>query len=298
MKKLLPLVAVVPLLLACGKNELTSFKSESKYDPYSEIEYALKIDGTANDAQYDASKVVKMENHPLNGRTIYWLGSSVTYGSASSGMSMADYLAAKTGAICVKEAVSGTTIYDDGGTGDSGAKSYTRRLLNSTVFDTKAKIDAFICQISTNDCTSSRLSKRGAIADSNLQDYEDFDRSTTLGGIEFIISYVNEIWGCPIYFYSGAKFGDGSDKAHRQNSNPKGSDYGQLVSQTLQICEKWDKLSYVTAGVIDLYNDESFNAMASDEYYFWATSDPIHPKKAGYLQWWMPYFENFLIHAL
>ena len=298
MKKLLSFLAIFPLLAACANTEASSLPRQSLDDPYREIEYALAIDGAAGEAKYDASKVEKIDNHPLNGKTIYWLGSSVTYGSAASGMSMADYLSAKTGAICVKEAVSGTTIFDDGGSGDSGAKSYTRRLLNSSVFDTKARIDAFICQISTNDCTSSRLSKRGAIADSNLQDYEDFDRSTTLGGIEFIISYVNEIWGCPIYFYSGAKFGDGSDKAHRQNSNPKGSDYGQLVSQTLQICAKWDKLSYVTAGVIDLYNDEEFNAKASDEYYAWAMNDPIHPKKAGYLQWWMPYFENYLIHAL
>ncbi|MBP5242581.1 MAG: hypothetical protein J6Z36_02700 [Clostridia bacterium] len=73
---------------------------------------------------------------------------------------MADYLAALTGCVSVKEAVSGTTIYDDGGRGDSGAKSYTRRLKNSTAFDKTATIDAFVCQISTNDCTQDRLNKR------------------------------------------------------------------------------------------------------------------------------------------
>jgi len=51
-------------------------------------------------------------------------------------------------------------------------------------------------------------------------------------------------------------------------------------------------------GVIDLFNDEEFNAVASDAYYSWATSDAIHPKKAGYLQWWTPYFESYLTYYL
>lgn len=38
--------------------------------------------------------------------------------------------------------------------------------------------------------------------------------------------------------------------------------------------------------IIDLFNDGDFNKQASDKYYKWATSDPIHPKKAGYLEWW------------
>ena len=305
MKKLFSLFLTTPLLFSCGTPSPTpsetpsaSAVSSSEVDPYAEIEYALKIEGNAGDAAYDASKVELVPDHPLKGKTIYWLGSSVTYGSAASGNSMADYLAAKTGAICVKEAVSGTTIYDDGGTGDSGAKSYTRRLVNSTAFDPDAKIDAFICQISTNDCTSNRLIHRGSVAPDNVVDFEEFDRRTTLGGIEFIVSYVTETWNCPVYFYSGARFGDGADKAKRQNNNPKGSEYGKLVSETQQVCDKWTRLKYAKTGIIDLYNDDEFNEVATDEYYVWATSDPIHPKKAGYLQWWMPYFEHFLIHNI
>ena len=114
MKKLLSFLALFPLLAACANTEVSSLPRQSLDDPYREIEYALTIDGAAGEAKYDASKVEKVDNHPLNGKTIYWLGSSVTYGSAASGMSMADYLSAKTGAICVKEAVSGTTIFDDG----------------------------------------------------------------------------------------------------------------------------------------------------------------------------------------
>ena len=301
-------LALSALCLACAPTPSSSSSPSEPSEPSSissseeprVIEYDILPDEeivsglTANDARFDKSKVEMVEDHPLLGKRIYWLGSSVTYGASSNGQSMADFLSAKTGATCVKDAVSGTTIYDNGGTGNSGDKSYTRRLVNSTVFKTDVQVDAFICQISTNDARNDALSHRGSISDDDVIYPEEFDRSTTLGGIEFIISYVVETWDCPIYFYSGSYFGDGSGT--RLNNNPKGSEYGRLVDETKQIIEKWKKVKGVDIGIIDLFNDEEFNAKASDKYYTWATSDPIHPRKAGYLQWWMPYFEDFLLH--
>ena len=297
----LPLLA----LTACGQSSslssslLSSESSKETYLPQYAMPEDADISGTANDLAYDVSNVQRVEGHPLAGKKIYWLGSSVTRGEAAGAQSMADFLAAKTGAICKKDAVSGTTIYDDGGTSDATSKnSYTRRLVNSTIFDPNEEIDAFICQISTNDSTNSRLNMRGEISADDVLDMEEFNRKTTLGGIEFIISYVSETWDCPIYFYSGSYFSDGNNKAQRQNSNPKGSEYGKLVSQTQEILNKWNKQFYIHADLIDLYNDKDFNDAASDAYYSWSTSDPIHPKKAGYLQWWMPYFESFLLNDM
>ena len=94
----------------------------------------------------------------------------------------------------------GTTIFDDGSTGNTGSLSYTRRLKTSTKFDVNAKVDAFICQISTNDAKSEFQTRRGEISDS----LTEFDLTTTLGGVEFIINYVKETWDCPVYFYSGS----------------------------------------------------------------------------------------------
>ena len=54
-----------------------------------------------------------MEN-PLQGKHIVFLGSSVTYGSASGGVSFADFIAARNGCTVTKEAVSGTTLVDNG----------------------------------------------------------------------------------------------------------------------------------------------------------------------------------------
>ena len=290
-------------LFACAGGNNASLSSSLSSEPI-QPNYAIPLDeaiaslGNANDARFDPSAITADPTSPLKGKTLYWLGSSVTYGSASSGYSMADYLAAKTGARCVKDAVSGTTLFDDGLTQNTGKKSYVRRLKESTAFQKDDWVDAFICQISTNDCTNDRLTKRGALTDDTVFDAEAFDTATTLGAMEFIVSYVSDTWDCPVYFYSGAKFVDGNDKTKRQNANPLGSEYEKLVNQSIALAKKWNKNRRYQVGVIDLYHDEVFNAAASDAYYAWATQDPIHPKKAGYLQWWEPYFEAFLSKEL
>lgn len=260
---------------------------------YTIDESVLDSGKDANDADFYASAVTRVADSPLAGKTIYWLGSSVTWGASSGGESMVEFLAAKTGAICKKDAVSGTTIFDDGKTENTGVKSYTRRLRYGDVFDTNEHIDAFICQISTNDTMNNRLSKRGEITDNSVVDKTDFDLATTLGGVEYIISYVTEVWNCPVYFYSGSYFGDSGSGA-RGNGDPSGTNYGELVDQVKQVVAKWQSLGY-DVDVIDLFNDADFNAQVSDDYYVWCTADRIHPKRAGYLNWWMPYFEQFLI---
>lgn len=249
----------------------------------------------ANNEKYAVNNVVQREDSPLAGKTIYWLGSSVTHGAASQQESMADFMQALTGCVSRKEAVSGTTLYDDGGNGDSGAKSYTRRMVNSTVFKKDEHVDAFVCQISTNDAIANRISNWGTVredfplnADGTI-DKSQFNRKTTLGGVEFIIAYAIETWNCPVYFYSGSYFGD--DKTQpRGNENPSGTNYGKLVSKVKEIAEKWAYEGY-DVKVIDLCNDKEFNEQVTDDYYKWCMNDPIHPKRAGYLQWWTPYIE-------
>ena len=286
-------------LLAGFQNSSSLSSSSSAEIVYPEEQYTVSDDVIAtslpNDAIYGVNNVTQRADSPLKDKVIYWLGSSVTYGSASNGQSMADYLSALTGCVSKKDAVSGTTIFDDNASSDTGANSYTRRLVNSKTFDKNEKVDAFVCQISTNDARNDRLNKRGMITDEDVYESKDFNKATTLGGIEFIISYVTETWGCPVYFYSGSYFGD---TGTRKNSNPKGSEYSKLVDQVKEIAEKYNNIQGFNVGVIDLYNDAEFNAVASDNYYSWCMSDSIHPKAAGYLQWWTPYFESYLSYEM
>lgn len=300
MKKILYTAAVlsaVALTGICGCAEKPDNKKPEETPPpaieYTVDEGAPDKGKDANADEYYAKNVKKVENSPLEGKTFYWLGSSVTYGASSGGESMAEFLAAKTGAVCKKEAVSSTTIFDDGSNGVTGKGSYTRRLTETKAFDKNDRVDAFICQISTNDSTSARLEKRGYVEDVDVVKKEDFNRATTMGGVEYIIAYVTETWNCPVYFYSGSYFGDPGD-GNRTNVNPSGTNYSKLIDDVKIAVEKWQSLGY-EVDVIDMYNDADFNAQVSDKYYKWCTSDPIHPKKAGYLNWWMPYFEQFLI---
>jgi lysophospholipase L1-like esterase len=298
----LSLIALISFCASCNKNQesFSTNKEDSKETfVVGEPEYTilddeeLDINVDPNGEDYDIDNVMPRKS-PLKDKTIYWLGSSVTYGSASDGVSMADYIARLTKSNFKKDAVSGTTIFSDGSSVNSGEKSYTSRLTNSEIFDKNEKIDAFICQISTNDCISANLAKRGRMTSKNNIDPKSFDLKTSLGGIEYIITYVSETWNCPIYFYSGAYFSDGSNKEQRQNNNPKGSDYAAFIDQVKEIADKYNEYIDYHVEIIDLFNDEDFNKQASDKYYRWATSDPIHPKKAGYLEWWSPFIRNCL----
>ena len=66
-----------------------------------------------NKDQYTVANTPALADSPLRGKTIIFLGRSVTYGSASGGESFADYMAKRDGIVAVKEAVSGTTLVDE-----------------------------------------------------------------------------------------------------------------------------------------------------------------------------------------
>ena len=294
MKKIIVVLLTI-LLTSCG----IQTPSKEVNDPtirikQEEVKYTLLDDAhldekDANDTAFNPINVMANDSS-LKGKTFYWLGSSVTYGHESEGFSMCEYVSALSGAKCFKDAESGTTLLCDNANIKSGEKSYTSRLTNSEIFNKETKIDGFICQISTNDCTPGNNSKRGVIS----EDYENFDLKTTLGGVEYIISYVHKTWNCPIYFYSGAYFKDGKDQTKRESNNPPGSNYDSLVDDIKNIATKWNKIEGYQINIIDLYHDVDFNNTASESYYNWAMKDPIHPKKAGYLQWWSPYFVSAL----
>lgn len=117
----------------------------------------------------------------LKGKTVLFLGSSVTYGSKSGGISFADIMAEGCGINCIKEAVSGTTL------ADINADSYVSRLKR---VDPSIHLDLFICQLSTNDANPKR----------NV-DFTDVEKA-----IRFILDYVKTTFGCPIVFYTGTYF--------------------------------------------------------------------------------------------
>lgn len=115
----------------------------------------------------------------LQNKTVLFLGSSVTYGSAADGVSFADIMGEVCGINYIKEAISGTTL------ADIDNSSYVARLKKID----KIVVDLFICQLSTNDASSRNI-----------------ELCKTEEAIRFILEYVKNTFDCPIVFYTGTYF--------------------------------------------------------------------------------------------
>ncbi len=227
------------------------------------MQYLAKMPGNAE--EYHIENVAVLDDSPLEGKKLCFLGSSVTKGEVSLYVSFADYIAKRNSNSYIKEAVSGTTLVD------SGPESYIQRMINN--IDSEEEIDVFICQLSTNDATMKK--ELGEISES--KSLEDFDTSTIIGAMEYIIGYAKQTWGCEVVFYTGTKFD--SDL------------YPKMVDALLQLQDKWD------IGVIDLWNDTEMNAVSEEDYNLYM-ADPVHPTQAGYLKWWTPKMEAYLYEYL
>ena len=214
-----------------------------------------------NQSKYDFSEIVPLKNSSLAGGNICILGSSVVYGASSLQNSVGEYLAARFDCNLTKEAVSGTTL------ADNGPDSYVQRMLNNIPKD--AKFALFICQLSTNDAT--RKVALGNISDSRKP--EDFDTATVTGAMEYIICYARETWGCPVVFFTGSHYDSDT--------------YEAMVNRLWELQKKWN------IGVIDLWNSEEFNNISDADRSIYMT-DGIHPTKAGYRDWWGPEMERQL----
>ncbi len=93
----------------------------------------------SNSSDFDLDKCTPAET-AITGKTFYWLGSSVTLGMESGDVAVADYIAARNGATCVKEAVSGTTLIDEPYKKIFASyDSYITRLKTTKAFDKSKK---------------------------------------------------------------------------------------------------------------------------------------------------------------
>ena len=229
---------------------------------------------TGNADPYNAERLAKKAGSPLDGKTIIFLGSSVTYGSAAEGQSFVELFEHVDGVNAIKEAKSGTTLVDKdsalASTAFGNGDSYVKRIKD---IDQDIPADCVVVQLSTNDAT--KKEPLGEISES--MELEDFDTGTITGAMEWIICYSRNTWSCPVVFYTGAWY----DSA----------EYSAMAGRLMELRIKWD------IGVIDLYTDEAFNDIDEDAYNLYM-ADPIHPTKAGYIEWWFPKMEAELAQFL
>lgn len=220
-----------------------------------------------NNEKYSVANTPALENSPLYGNTYLFLGSSVTAGSEAEYESMADFIAKKYSCSSIKLAVPGTSL------ANVGSNSYVARLDDYIASeDMVQSLDAFICQLSTNDMYYG-VSLEDITAD-DVRDAASFDTTNTFGAIEYIIARVYEVWGCSVVFYTNPDMGNDV--------------YATMVEGLYILQEKWG----IT--IIDLYNNEEINSISDEERSLYMVDD-IHPTRAGYRELWLPEFEECLI---
>ena len=215
---------------------------------------------------YRPENVAPVENSPLSGMNLCFLGSSVTEGGCLAGNLLCGvHCRSQQLHLCQR----GCRRHHIWPTNDK--TSYIQRMLHN--IDPNAQFDAFICQLSTND--ASNAIPLGEISSS--RNLEDFDTKTVLGALEYIIVYADTTWHCPVVFYTGTQY-----------DSPA---YGKMVEQLLKLQEKYE------IGVIDLWNDAEMNQVSEEDYKLYMF-DGIHPTQAGYLNWWTPKMEAYLYDYL
>ena len=166
------------------------------------------------------------EDTNLKGKKILFLGSSVTLGAASENFSFVDMLATKYQIIAVKDAVSGTTLVNNGN------NSYISRLRKYTSAD---DFDLVVIQLSTND----------AFQNTPLNGPDSIEAA-----INFIANYVIDELKSKVVFFTNPPL----------NVVGGGNRYAQMVELLNKIASERNFF------VVDIFNEKSFTTLSSFDY--------------------------------
>lgn len=248
-----------------------------------------------NSSVYDPENLIP-ETSVLSGRTFAMLGSSITYGYGSGGISFADMIAAIDQCRVIKQAISGSTLaYCPERPETEPQDCYVRQLMDH--IDRNEKIDAFVVQLSTND--AQKGIPMGEITDSKSPEWQH--RGTITGAMEYILAYIEENWHCPVVFYTNARLTRESierfTEAHPEVPVPAEEgcqylidNYEEMISRLYELQKKWH------FEIADLWNSEITHVSADERELM--MSDVIHPMKSGYLFWYVPAIEASLKKVL
>ena len=251
------LLIIIPIAAAVIAAWLAFCGYQWSWGPFVKLHDVKTASLEGNGEKYSLDNTPENADNPIKGKTVIFLGSSVTYGSASGGVSFADYIEKRDGCEMIKSAVSGTTLVE------SGIDSYVSRLKKLDA----EKADLLVCQLSTNDASQKKA--HGKIIES--KNLNDFDTKTVAGAIEYIICYAKEKWNCSVIFYTSPRYD--SER------------YQSMVDTLKAAQEKWG------ISVIDMWNDDNLNAALSADMNLYM-ADKIHPTKAGYREIWTPFMER------
>ena len=260
-----------------------SGKYHSKYSKVITVTTDAYIDGNAG--QYDPATsknlvALNKDSARLKNRNLLFLGSSITYGSASGGISFADYVGVRNGAIVKKNAQSSTNMAKpSGSTNDS---SYVSRLAR---VDAAGFVpDVFVCQLSLNDSVNGI--EIGTLPTVDFSDLTDdslrilYNNATTVAGaIAYIDAFARYYWpDCQVVFFT-------------VRNNGYNNQYANMRDKLFEAQGKYNNFK-----IIDMWSRADLtNVTGSLSLFRLYMADNNHPKKAGYLYQWTPIFESSLI---
>lgn len=203
-----------------------------------------------------------VENSPIEGKTILWLGSSVMDGFGAKDISMVEFVSAPNNCSFIKDCYSGTYL------ATTSELDYLPRLLKHDK-TTDPVVDFVVVQFSAND--SRQMTEIGEPTPN--------DQTTSCGALEYILGYAKETWGCPTLVFSSLPWEEPSDDVGVQNPRI----YKGIVEKCETICDKWG--SYM----LDMWNEEDTIMEGIDEnLYDDYMTDGTHPSRWGYLNWLTP----------
>ena len=257
----------------------------SYYSPYSSVltvKTLAQIDGNIskyNPAGSEALVPLPDQHSKLENRKLLFLGSSITYGSATGGISFADYISKRDGATVKKLAVSGTNMAWKTKTD----ASYVNRLMKNN--PASFIPDIFACQLSLNDSLNGIA--LGSLPDINFDELDEskvealYEKSNTVGGaIGYIAAYANYNWeDCQIVFYT-------------VRNNGYNNQYTKMRAMLYDAKKKYGNFE-----IIDMWKiSDLTNLKGNLKQFCLYMDDNNHPNKAGYLYQWTPEFEKAFIN--
>lgn len=250
-------------------------KKSTSYSAIKSLKTTARPNGNA--ACYDLANVKILADNELKGKTILFLGSSITYGSASGGIAFPDYIAKRNQLNyentdiehTMKQAVPGKTMACVG-----DGQSYVERIAR---LDQYENADIFLCQLSVND--ANQVKELGVSTGSADVVAEPTEVKTVGQAIDYIIYHAHKQWpDAQIAFFTC-----------RNNGNAR---YAQMVQILKDAKAVWADEG-VNIEILDLWSDSGIKNLTGNAYIKYM-ADGNHPTKAGYLELWTPRFETFL----
>ncbi len=226
--------------------------------------YSVGAFKSGNNSKYDTSTLEKAPDSTLTDETIVFLGSNLLTGSKASGDTFVEYLKQSDGINAAVYAREGATLIQ------SGRDSLVS--LIETIPTKDANPAMLVCEIPYAD--GAGRSRIGKLTEGFYDN--EYKTRTVIGAMEYIISYSQSKWGCPVVFFTCLP----NDVKH----------YEKIMDAARQVADKWN------VEIIDFYNDPLM--VLDDEKRALYMASDANPTKAGYKELFTPKFREFLLKKI